>query len=273
MIYFLLPIYNEEKNIKRLILGLRNLMQTREYKIIAVNDGSSDGSLKILESLKDEDLIIESYLINMNIGAVFSTALQRVLSESKDNNDILVILESDQTSELSIVDKLLVEIQEGKKDVVIASRYQEGGGYINFPFLRYIFSYCANFLLRKLFPINREVKDYTIFFRAYRVGVFYSLIEYFSSFGIIQTRGFIANSELLIKISLFTKKISEVPFVYDYGRKIGRSKMNIVYTISEYFEFICHMKTFIKKVTIAKERNGSLNHQENRRMISPEEVV
>lgn len=251
MIYFVLPIYNEENNIQRLILDLRKLMQSKECKIIAVNDGSSDSSLEILYSLRDENLIIESSLINMNIGAVFSTAIQRVLSESKDNNDIMIILESDKTSDISLVDKLLTEIKEKGKDVVIASRYQKGGGYKNFPLHRYVFSWCANFFLRKLFPINSGVRDYTIFLRAYRVDVFRPLIEYFSPFGIIQTQGFIANSELLIKISLFTKRISEVPFVYDYGRKIGKSKMNILRTINEYFVFAFYMKEITRKMKAA----------------------
>jgi len=62
MIYLILPIYNEENNIRKLIPEIRELMQGKEYRIIAVNDGSSDGSMKIAFELFDGK-IVEGVLI------------------------------------------------------------------------------------------------------------------------------------------------------------------------------------------------------------------
>lgn len=247
MIYFALPIYNEEANIRPLIQGIRNLMKSKDYRIIVINDGSSDNSLNILNELKDDRMFIRSSRINMNIGGVFSSAIDAVLADSENDDDIMIIMESDQTSEVSLVENMVAEIQDGN-DVIIASRYQKGGMYKNFPFYRLIYSRGANYFLRKIFPIAAGVCDYSIFLRAYRVKVFRTLVEYFGKFGIIQSKGFIANSEILIKISLFSSRIKEIPFVYNYGRKVGKSKMHIIRTINEYFVFVGYMKRIANKV-------------------------
>ena len=254
MIYFILPVYNEENNIRKLILELRDVMSGKPYRIIAIDDASSDLSLTILHDLKADDLIIEGALINMNVGAVFSAGIHRVLSEAADE-DIVLIMESDQTSSMDMVHKLIAEIESKKKDVAIASRYKEGGRYVNFPLARQIFSYGANFLMRLCFPI-KGILDYTIFFRAYRVGIIRKTVKYFGEFGLIQSKGFVANAELLIKISLFTNQITEIPFVYNYAQKEGKSKINIFRTINEYFVLITYLKRIFKKVDVWQKKQN-----------------
>lgn len=253
MIYFILPIYNEERIIRNLILELQKLLPDDKYKIVAVNDGSSDHSLNILEEFKSENFLIENYCINMNIGAVFASGIERVLSESHSLEDIAIIMESDQTSSIDFVPTLIAAMQTRGDDVVIASRYKKGGGYRNFPFMRRIFSYCANRLMHFYFPVP-GVSDYTIFFRAYRTGILKEAVKYFGKFGLIQSKGFVANAELLVKISLFTNRISEVPFTYDYGKKIGKSKITILRTINEYFVVISYLKRIFKKIEKYKSR-------------------
>lgn len=246
MIYFVFPVYNEEKNIRSLILCLRKLMQGEDYKMIAVNDGSTDRSLEILEELNGPDLLIVGSAINMNIGAVFSLGIDEVLKNAK-NDDILVIMESDQTSELSLVKLLAARIESGENDIIIASRYLKGGGYLNFPLPRRVFSCCANYFMHLLFPI-KNVKDYTIFFRAYRIGIIRKVSDYFGKYGLIQSKGFVANAEFLIKLSLFTCRIEEIPFVYNYAKKIGKSKINVLRTINEYFVLTSYLKRICLKV-------------------------
>lgn len=254
MIYIVVPLYNEEKNVENVISGIREELAGEEYKIIAVNDGSFDNTLDKINKLKGKDLNIVSYLVNMNIGSVIPTGLMKALSDSRHEDDVIILMEGDQTSSVSLVKDLTAGINNGN-DVVIASRYQKGGGYRNFPLKRKILSYCANFFLQKIFPINDNVKDYTIFLRAYRAGIFYKLIDHFGQFGLVQSKGFIANAELLIKISLFTNRIKEIPFVYDYGNKLGKSKMKILQTVNEYFVFTIYMKNLIKRMNTKKITN------------------
>jgi hypothetical protein len=175
--------------------------------------------------------------------------------EIAQDDDILIIMESDRTSDINVVEEMVKKISQEKQDIVIASRYQRGGSYKRFPILRRFFSFGASFLMRHYFPI-RDVYDYTIFFRAYRTGVIRRAVQYFGIFGLIQSKGFVANTELLIKLSLFTKKIVEIPFVYDYAQKKGASKIHVIRTINEYFVLINYMSRIFKKVNDLKKRKN-----------------
>tara|TARA_B100000315_G_scaffold177238_1_gene165800 strand:+ start:7969 stop:8739 length:771 start_codon:yes stop_codon:yes gene_type:complete len=248
MIFFILPIFNEEKNLPSLISDIRKSMKDQEYKILAINDGSTDNSLEILYKLQSYDIIIINSLVNMNVGATFSAGIDTVLAESKDNDDIVVVMEGDQTSTINYALNLISELRKREDDIVIASRYKRNGGVVHFPLIRRIYSRCASALMHYYFPINSNISDYTIFFRSYRVGIFKKAIRYFGKFGLIQSKGFGANTELLIKLSMLTNRISEIPFVYDYSRKEGKSKIKVLRTIGEYFIILSYLRSGVKKV-------------------------
>lgn len=244
-LYFLLPIYNEEANIASVISGLRARQFGDEIKIVAVNDGSEDRTAAILNVLSGSDLIMLGTHVNMNVGAVFSSGIKYIVSKAQDG-DLLVILESDQTSAMDLVPVMLDEIRFKGKDIVVASRYVAGGGYRNFPVTRLIFSHLANRLMQYYFPIP-NVLDYTIFFRAYRISSLRAALPYFGDSGLIQTHGFVANAELLIKLSLLSPLVAEIPFVYDYGVKRGASKINVLRTINEYFVLVAYLRRLTRK--------------------------
>ena len=244
-LYFLMPTYNEEANIDSVISGLRAGQFGDEIKIVAVNDGSADRTAAILNALSGSDLIVLSTHVNMNIGAVFSSGIKYIVSKAQDG-DLLVILESDQTSAMDLVPVMLDEIRFKGKDIVVASRYVAGGGYRNFPVTRLIFSHLANRLMQYYFPIP-NVRDYTIFFRAYRISSLRAALPYFGDSGLIQTHGFVANAELLIKLSLLSPLVAEIPFVYDYGVKRGASKINVLRTINEYFVLVAYLRRLTRK--------------------------
>jgi len=244
-LYFLMPTYNEEANIASVISGLRAGQFGDEIKIVAVNDGSADRTAAILNALSGSDLIVLGTHVNMNVGAVFSSGIKYIVSKAQDG-DLLVILESDQTSAIDLVPVMLDEIRFKGKDIVVASRYVAGGGYRNFPVTRLIFSHLANRLMQYVFPIP-NVLDYTIFFRAYRISSLRAALPYFGDSGLIQTHGFVANAELLIKLSLLSPLVAEIPFVYDYGVKRGASKINVLRTINEYFVLVAYLRRLTRK--------------------------
>ena len=246
MLYILFPVYNEEKNLRRLIQGIFREFSSEDIRIIAVNDGSDDNSLKILqEELRPSD-VIRTKLINMNVGAAFSEAIQIFISIGNEN-DLLILMETDLTSDVAYLKLLAENIQEHDQDIVIASRYQSGGCYRNFPILRRILSYGVNRLLGVLFPI-KNVFDYSIFFRAYSWRILAEMKEYFGAHGIIQGKGFSANAELLVKASYLNAKIAEIPFIYDYGKKDGKSKILILHSMLEYLRLIVYLKMISKKI-------------------------
>jgi glycosyltransferase involved in cell wall biosynthesis len=140
MVYIILPLYNEEESVSSIVKGIRDELSGMQYKIIAINDGSSDRTLKLLNELNRGGIIVSSHLVNMNIGVVLLTGLMRAFLDSNHKDDIIIIMEADQTSPAVLLKRLISEINSGN-DVVIASHYQKGGGYKNFPLHRKIFSH------------------------------------------------------------------------------------------------------------------------------------
>lgn len=78
-ISIILPVYNAEKTIKKCIDSIIN--QTfKDYKIIVINDGSTDNTLNILNSYNDERLIVINSK-NKGTGNARNIALDKVDTE------------------------------------------------------------------------------------------------------------------------------------------------------------------------------------------------
>lgn len=81
------PIYNEEINIQRTIEDslnyLRGFEGVQEYEVILVNDGSTDGTSKILEEVvKDKnELVLINHTQNEGYGAALITGIKKAKYE------------------------------------------------------------------------------------------------------------------------------------------------------------------------------------------------
>lgn len=226
MIFIIIPAYNEERNIGLLIPKIGAVLESisLEYKILVVNDGSNDGTYpKCIELSQKFPLEILTHPVNRGVGATFLTGFKTAASLA-GSDDIVIIMEADSTNDHGCLQEMILRIKEGG-DIVIASRYRKGGGYINFPLRRKISSLAANFLMGVFSPVE-EVKDYTIFYRAYKARLLKKALGFWKD-KFITYRGFVANEEVLLKLRRFNPKIIEVPLVYDYGLKSGKSKMRL----------------------------------------------
>ena len=253
--YILLPVYNEERNLDRVISGIRSNYSYKDVRIIAINDGSDDRSLEILEENLGPVDTLHSHRTNLHVGAVFSEGIHIFVSEAKQG-DVLIIMESDGTSEIGELESMLKGVQSGNNDVVIASRYRSIGGYERFPMRRKLLSIGANKLMKWRFPIE-GVRDYTIFFRAYSFRILHEMIAWYGHRGIIRSQGFAANAELLVKASMLGAKIDEIPFEYDYGKKLSSSKLKIFPTLVEYFSMWTELATASKKIEKYRKINST----------------
>lgn len=253
MIAVVLPVYNECESIEALLGDLRATFSSRDepYRIVVVDDGSDDGTAGILdrEAASADDLTVARHRVNLSIGAAFTSGLLAASEHCPGDGDVIVLMEGDRTSSPEFLGRLVSECREGGADVAVASRYLPGGGYRRFPLTRLMYSRAVNRLLARSFPIP-GVTDYTLFFRAYRAPVLRRVISFFGPHALLGSSGFTANAELLIKLSYFTPRISEVPFLYDYGVKEGRSKLPVVRTICEYVAFIGYMRGLARRLGI-----------------------
>lgn len=238
MIAILIPAYNEEKNITKTIRAVDKIVKTR-HRFYVVDDGSRDKTNAVIRRLmKKHPITLLSHRINRGVAEALKTGLEAIVKSGKDT-DTLIIMEADGTSDPKLAPHMLAALSAGS-DIVIASRHIPRGRYLKFPLKRLFLSYAANLTFRTLFP-HPTITDYTIFYRAYKLGVVKKAMEYYGKTLLI-SKFFTANTELLIKLTDFSDRISEVPFVYNYGLKTGRSGLKTLPNLREYFKFIIAYK-------------------------------
>lgn len=234
-IFIIIPAYNEEQNIVQLLSNIENLNLCLAAKVILVDDGSKDRTQQVAGQFCNRiDMEIIVHPENLGIPRTFFDGLSAAGDQASDD-DVIVIAEADNTSSLHLIPEMIDKIKSGS-DIVVASRYIRGGRYKDFPLIRVIGSYIVNRVF-KIFCGVKNINDYTIFFRAYRASVIKcALTEYKTQ--LITTKTFAANLEILLKFKKWAANCSEVPLIYDYSLKKGKSKMPKRNTLLECFVIV-----------------------------------
>lgn len=226
MIVVLLPAYNEEESLPRLLPKIADVMKSRgqPYRIVAGNDGSKDRTQELLEQYaKTLPLEIVRHTINRGLGETSRDLFERG-AEIARSGDVIVRMDCDDTHEPEVIFRMVEKLEQGY-DVVIASRFQPGGGQIGVNAYRAFISRCANIFMKVVFPM-RGVWDYSCGFRAYRAEIIQKAIgTYGNMFIQLKGLGFTGTLEKLIKLKLLGARFAEVGFVLRYDQKLSSSKM------------------------------------------------
>jgi dolichol-phosphate mannosyltransferase len=239
MVYILLPAYNEEEGLEHLLDRIARISKafSLDCRILIVNDGSTDHTGLVIKSYSDRMPIeVITFERNSGITKVFAAGFEKICKTAADD-DICITMDSDNTQNpYVILDMLKVIREDPETEIVIASRFEEGGGMIGAPFIRRCLSIGVSYMLRRVVGLG-GVKDYSTFYRAYRVRV---LKKGFAKYGddLIKGHGFSAMARLLIKLSTVAGGIKEAPFILRYDLKEGGTGMNITKTILGYLDIM-----------------------------------
>lgn len=122
MISIIIPIYNAEKYIRRCILSVVN-QSYRNIEIILVNDGSTDSSLSICESLAQNDGRIK--IISQKNGGVSKA---RNAGIDLAIGDYLMFVDSDDYMLPNMCEVMLDTLQDKQTDCVICGIKETGNG-------------------------------------------------------------------------------------------------------------------------------------------------
>lgn len=238
MIYLLIPVFNEEGNIANLHRGLKEILPSEEKKIIFTDDGSFDSSIaRIKEYFKDIPYTIIGDGVNRGPGYAFNAGFNWILEDSLDSTDIIVTLEADCTSDLTILPHM-ISINRMGYELVLASVYAQGGGFDKTSFSRRLISSVANLLYRFLFNLN--ILTLSSFYRVYSLSLLQRIKTKYKE-PIIE-KGFICMLEMLIKSIRCNSKIIEVPMLLQSDKRVGKSKMKVFKTSMQYFKFLITFK-------------------------------
>jgi dolichol-phosphate mannosyltransferase len=230
-IRFVIPAYNEAENVARLFDDLAPRARALGARVLVIDDGSTDGTAELVRRYgSDLDLRVIRHRVNGGLGAAINTGIRAALAEASDD-DPIVMLEADTTSDLDDLPKLL-ELFDRGHDLVLASVYAPGGAILGVSPHRIAISKAVSNLFRVVCGL-RELHTLSSLYRVYRAGTLRSAAEIHGSL-LVREAGFAANIELLLKLHVAGASIAEVPTVNDWSTREGTSKMRIAPTALAY---------------------------------------
>ena len=217
-----IPAYNEESTISKVIENVKNVkLQGITKEIIVVNDCSTDNTKLILKKIKGIELI--SHEKNMGKGAGIKSALRYM------TGDILLTQDADLEYDPSDYPKLMEPFLKANAQVVYGSRL-----LLDNPRNGLIFSQgglLATRLTNWLYKTN--LTDLPTGYKAYRKEVLESLN--------LKENGFALEPEITIKLLKRKIKIVEVPISYK-PRTVKEGKKINLFDAFPYFWQILKQK-------------------------------
>ena len=126
----IIPCYNEKHAIRETIECIWTVVRTSDIKnveIIAVNDGSTDGSEHVLNSLAAESQAGELLVIHHNRNQGYGAALKTGIRRSQ--SDYICITDADGTYPNERIPELIQKITSNDLDMVVGARIGENVDY------------------------------------------------------------------------------------------------------------------------------------------------
>ncbi len=206
----ILPTYNEEKNIEKLVEELRKEFKGVNYEIVILDDNSKDKTPKIIDKLvkKRDVLAIHRY----GKKGYFSAYQDAIFMA---NGKYVITMDSDLSHPPAIARRFLN--YKDKYDIVSGSRYMKGGGMLA-PFSRKYGSMFLNKMCALI--IGLKLSDVAGDFHLIKRDKFLELeFRYAPVFGEF-------DFELLHRAVKNGFRIKEIPFVYKF-REEGESAMGM----------------------------------------------
>ena len=201
-----IPLYNAEENIEPLYTQLKAALEGvgREYEIITVDDGSTDGSFDVLKRLHQDDERLKVIRFRRNFGqtAAFAAGFDR------SQGQVVITMDADLQNDPADIPLLLEKIEEGY-DVVSGWRLHRQDPFLT----RRLPSMIANWLISQVTGVH--LHDYGCSLKAYRREV----VKNVQLYG--ELHRFIPAIANWMGVS-----VAEVP-VSHHRRRFGRSKYGL----------------------------------------------
>ncbi|WP_156331911.1 MULTISPECIES: glycosyltransferase family 2 protein [Planktothricoides] len=218
------PIYNEVDSIPRLIDAISSTLKPTNitYEIICVDDGSKDGSRKLLKEIAEQRTDLRAVLLRRNYGQTPAMAAGFEYARG----EIIVTMDGDLQNDPTDIPRAIAKLEEGY-DLVSGWRQKRQDDALT----RLLPSKIANWLIGQVTGV--QLHDYGCSLKAYRSEIVSDLNLYGELHRFLPVLAFIEGA-----------RITEIPVLH-HARQYGTSK----YGLSRTFRVIMDLMTifFMKK--------------------------
>jgi len=201
----IVPVYNERTTLAEILRRMRAVELPMDLEIVVVDDGSSDGSDKVLAALGDSTVRVLRHDVNQGKGAAIRTGLEMA------RGDLVLIQDADLEYDPEDWPRLLAPLLRRKADVVYGSRFT--GERKNMLFLHWMGNRLLSLITNILY--NTTISDmetcYKLFDRTVLQGI------------TVQSNRFDFEPEITAKVLRRGYRIYEVPISYS-GREFDEGK-------------------------------------------------
>jgi dolichol-phosphate mannosyltransferase len=209
-----LPTYNERENLEPMVDRLGEVLGADDV-ILVIDDNSPDGTGEIADRLAAERSRV--HVLHRprkeGLGPAYLDGFRKALELGAD---LVFELDCDFSHDPADVPRLAAAAEDA--DLVIGSRYVQGGGTRNWGLLRRLISRGGSLYAQLLLSV--PVRDLTGGFKCYRRAVLETI-----DLDAIQSKGYAFQIETTYRSIRAGFRVVEVPIVFT-DREVGGSKMS-----------------------------------------------
>jgi dolichol-phosphate mannosyltransferase len=209
-----LPTYNERENLERMVDALENVLGAGGM-VLVIDDNSPDGTGQIADRLAAERRGVQVLhrMRKEGLGPAYLDGFRRALELGAD---LIFEMDCDFSHDPADVPRLAAAAEDA--DLVIGSRYVEGGGTRNWGALRRFISRGGSLYAQLLLGVG--VRDLTGGFKCYHRRVLEAI-----DLDAIHSKGYAFQIETTYRALRRGFRVVEIPIVF-VDRQVGGSKMS-----------------------------------------------
>jgi dolichol-phosphate mannosyltransferase len=210
----IIPTYNERENLPQAVAAVHEVLP--EAHILVVDDNSPDGTGLIADEMTQKQPFVQVLHRpgKQGLGTAYVAGFRWAIDHGYD---YIFEMDADFSHDPKYLPIMLEEARRGA-DLVIGSRYVDGGGTVNWGPVRKLISRGGSLYARTILGVG--VHDLTAGFKCFRRRVLETI-----ALASVSAQGYGFQIEMTYRTLKMGFRVVEIPIVF-VDRRVGQSKMS-----------------------------------------------